>query len=147
MTIEEQERLAARIEHRTDRILKISGLMFLAWQASYFAIFDRVHQPLRTVDMIASAGYVAWACALLMLIATGGGMFRSPAVREMLDDERARAHRASAYRNGFYAVMAVALAAYVVAQTVEIPARILAHVSLSAGVLVAVATLAYLRRS
>lgn len=146
MTLEEQERLAARIEQRTDRILKTSGLMFLAWQASYFAIFNQPHHPLRAVDIVASAGYVAWAAALLMLIATGGGLFRTAEVREILDDERARLHRASAYRNGFWTMLVVALAAYVAAQVTELSAALLAHVSLSSGVLAAVTTLVYLRR-
>jgi len=146
MTNEELEDTAARIAQRTDRILATSGLMFLVWQASYFVIFDRGERELRTVDVVAVAGYVAWACALLMLVATGGGMFRKRDVRAILDDELARAHRASAYRNGFWALIVVALVAFVAAQVTGIPARDLAHVSLSAGVIAAVGTLTYLRR-
>ena len=140
------DQLAARIERRTDRILKMSGLMFLTWQASYFAVFEQAERPLRTVDIVARAGYVAWACALLMLVATGGGLFRSAEVRAILDDELARAHRADAYRNAFWALIGIALGAYLSTQVVEIPSRLLAHIMLSAGVLVAVATLAFLRR-
>ena len=146
MTHHDHDEVAARIERRTDRILKMSGLMFLAWQASYFAVFDQAERPLRTVDIIARAGYVAWACALLMLVATGGGLFRSAEVRAILDDELARSQRADAYRNAFWALIVIALAAYVSTQVVEISSPLLAHVMLSAGVVVAVATLALLRR-
>ena len=146
MTNEERENAAARIEQRTTRILTTSGLMFLAWQAAYFVIFDRGDRPLRTVDLVTIAGYIAWACALLMLLATGGGMFTNKEVRAILDDELARSQSASAYRNGFWALIVVALAALIMAQVIDIPARVLAHVSLSAGVVVAVMTLAYVRR-
>jgi len=146
MTDADHDDHAARIERRTDHILKISGLMFLAWQASYFAVFNQADYQLRTVDVIARAAYVAWACALLMLVATGGGLFRSAAVRAILDDELARSHRADAYRNAFWSLIVIALAAYAATQLVEMSAHLLAHIMLSAGVLVAVATLAFLRR-
>ena len=137
---------AERIEKKTDRILKMSGLMFLTWQISYFTIFNQQADHLRTVDIVARVGYLAWASALLMLVATGGGWYGSAEVRAILDDELARAHRADAYRNAFWAVIAVSLIAYVATHVIDVPAQVLAHVVLSAGVLVAVGTLAYLRR-
>ena len=146
MHIDDSQTHATRIEHRTDRILTISGAMFLIWQASYFVIFNRRDEALRTVDVVASAGFIAWACALLMLLATGGGLFASREVRDVLDDELARSYRARAYRNAFWALMLIAFAAYIAAQLTGLSARTLAHVSLSAGVVVAVATLLYLRR-
>jgi hypothetical protein len=142
---EDLQQLATRIERRTDRILIVSGAMFLIWQVSYFVIFNQRDGALRTVDVVASAGFIAWAGALLMMLATGGGVFANREVQDILDDELARSYRARAYRNGFWALMLIALAAYVAAQVTSISARPLAHVSLSAGVLVAVATLAYLR--
>ena len=142
----DHDEIAARIEKKTDRILKMSGLMFLTWQASYFAIFNQQIDHLRLVDIIARTGYVAWACCLLALVATGGGWYGSPEVRAILDDELARAHRADAYRNAFWAVIVVALIAYIASHVIALPAQLLAHIVLSAGVLVAVATLAYLRR-
>jgi hypothetical protein len=146
MREEHLQLLAERIERKTDRILAVSGSMFLIWQVSYFLIFDRGAGALRSVDVVASFGFIAWACALLMLLATGGGVFASREVRVILDDELARSYRAHAYRNAFWTLIAVALIAYIAAQVTDIPSRVLAHVTLSAGVLVAVATLAYLRR-
>ena len=140
------QHLVTRIEDRTDRILLASGAMFLVWQVGYFTVIHTPQSGLRTVDLVATAGLVAWAGALLLLVATGGGAFRRREVREILDDELARAQRGKAYQNAFWALMLVAFAGYVATTVSEVPARLLAHVSLSAGVLAAVGTLAYLRR-
>ena len=137
---------AARLHHRTQRILVGSGILFVIWQISYFVVFSRPEAAVRAVDTVASAGFVAWGAALLMLVATGGGAFRSHEVREVLDDELARSERAVAYQNAFWAVMVVSLAGYVAGHFTRMPARALAHVSLSAGVVVAVATIAWLNR-
>jgi len=119
--------------------------MFVIWQAAYVTIF----QPspvLRRVDLVSSLGFVAWGAALLMLVASGGGAFRSREVREILQDELARARRAIAYQNAFWAVMLVSLTGYAAAHFTQVSARLLAHASLSVGVVVAVATVAYLNR-
>jgi hypothetical protein len=140
------QQLVARIEGRTDRILLASGAMFLVWQVGYFTVIHTPRSAFRTVDLVATAGLLAWAGALLMLVATGGGAFRRRAVREILDDELAQSQRGKAYQNAFWALMLVAFAGYAATTFAEVPARLLAHISLSAGVLAAVATLAYLRR-
>ena len=135
-----------RIEGRTDRILLTSGAMFLVWQMGYFTVLHTPRSAFRTVDLVATVGLLAWAGALLMLVATGGGAFRGREAREILDDELARSHRGQAYQNAFWTLMLVAFAGYTATTVSEVPARLLAHLSLSAGVLAAVATLAYLRR-
>ena len=137
---------AARLQNRTRRILVSSGLLFVIWQISYFIVFNKPRASVRTVDAVASAGFVAWGAALLMLVATSGGAFRSHAVREVLDDELARSERAAAYQNAFWVVMVVSLGGYVAGHFTQIPGRVLAHVSLSAGVVVAAATIAWLNR-
>lgn len=137
---------AARVQNRTRRILVSSGIMFVIWQLSYFTIFNRPAGAVRPVDAVASVGFVAWSAALLMLVATGGGAFRSRDVREILDDELARAERGVAYQNAFWTVMVVSLAGYMAGHFTEVPGRMLAHVSLSAGVVVAATTIAWLNR-
>jgi len=137
---------AARIESRTRRLLASSGALFVAWQAGYFVIFGPTDGALRNVDAVASLGFIAWAAALLMLLATGGGAFKSRDVREILDDERARSNRRLAYQHGFWVLMLVSLAGYVAASFTTVSARALAHLSLSAGVVVTVATVVRLNR-
>jgi hypothetical protein len=136
---------AARIEDRTTRILISSGLMFGLWQIGYWLLFLPRDGALRRVEIVAGIAFVAWSGALLMLLATGGGAFRARAVREILDDELARSQRARAYQNAFWMMILVTLAAYAAAQFVDLDARLLAHATLSTGVLV-VATVALLRR-
>ena len=120
--------------------------MFVLWQAVYIVIFTPPPGPPRWVDIVMTVALVSWCVALLTLLATGGGAFRRPEVREVLDDELARAQRALAYRNAFHAVMIVGLAAFVVSQFTAIDARHLAHVMVSTGVLVTIATQAFLNR-
>ncbi len=138
--------LAARVSARTNRILITSGAMFVIWQIAYFVVFTPPPGPPRTVDIVRIIALVAWCGALLLLLATGGGVFRHRDVREILDDELVRAQRAQAFQNAFWAVMLVGLVAYVAAQFTVVDARLLAHVILSAGVVVAVTTRAYLDR-
>ena len=114
--------------------------MFVVWQAAYFLIFNPAGSTQRTVDVVASIGFIAWGAALLMLVATGGGIFRGRAVREILDDEWTRATRGVAYQRGFWALMLISLVAYGAAAFVPVSPRTLAHISLSAGVIVTVAT-------
>ena len=137
---------AARLESRTKRLLVSSGLMFVVWQVSYFLIFSPSDGPLRRVDLVATGGFIAWGAALLMLLATGGGAFKSREVRRILDDELTRANRGLAYQYGFWALMLVSLIAYVAASVTAVSVRMLAHASLSAGVIVSVATVALLNR-
>src|SRR5687767_14788566 len=124
-----------RIEGRTDRVLLTSGAMFLVWQVTFFTVVHSPGEAVRNVDVVAMAGLLAWAGALLMLVATGGGAFRSREVREILDDELARSQRGQAFQNAFWALMLVAFAGYVATTFSDVSGRLLAHVSLSAGVL------------
>jgi hypothetical protein len=142
----DRHEFVTRLEDRTTRILVSSGLMFVIWQVSYFMFFVPRDGALRSVDIVMTLAFIAWCGALLVLLATGGGAFRAGDIREILDDELARSQRAQAYQNAFWAMMLVTLAAYVSAQFTRMDARLLAHGTLSVGVLVAVATVAFLRR-
>jgi hypothetical protein len=134
---------AERIERRSQRILWASGVAFVAWQLGFYALYGDGIPTGRNVDIVRAIAFVAWCAALLLLVARGGGLFRSAAVRELLDDELAGARRAAAYRNGFWAMIVIAFAGYALAHLTGIGALVLAHVIMSAGVIVAVATMAY----
>jgi hypothetical protein len=143
---EEPDRTAERIELRTQRILWAAGFAFVAWQLAFFALYSDGIPTGRLVDKVRSIAFIACCAMLLLLIATGGGLLRGRKVRELLDDELARARRATAYRNGFWTMILIALAGYVVAQLTTISALGLAHAGASGGVLAAVVTLAYTGR-
>lgn len=135
--------VAERIGRRTQRILWASGAAFIAWQLAFFTLYGDGIPTGRRVDSVRAIAFIAWCASLLLLVARGGGAFRSSAVRELLDDELAKARRAAAYRNGFSAMIVIAFTGYAAAHLTAIGALALAHVGMSAGVIVAVATLAY----
>jgi hypothetical protein len=137
------DELAERIQRRTQRILWASGLAFLAWQIAWFLLYSDPPPTTRNVDKVRSAAFLAWCAVSLLLVATGGGAFRGARVRELLDDELARARRSQAYRNGFWAMMLVGFAGYGLAHFTPISALYLAHAIVSAGILVTVLTLAF----
>ena len=137
---------AERIARKTHRILWAAGIAFVAWQFAYFAVYSEPGGVVRNVDKVRTFGVLALCAALLFLIATGGGAFAGRRVREILDDELATARRARAYRNGFWAMVAIGFAGYVLAQLSAVTALDLAHVSLSGGVIIAALTLAFLGR-
>lgn len=137
---------ADRIDRKTQRILRASGIAFIGWQVAYFATWSEPGPVLRSVDIVRSIGFIAWSGALLYLVATGGGAFAGRRTRAILDDELAQARRAHAYRNAFWVMTAIALIGYALAQLTHIHAVHLAHLTLSAGVLAAVVTTAYLGR-
>ena len=137
---------AERIERRTRRILWASGILFVAWQLWFFLYYRDSPPAGRSVDQVRSIAFVVWCGALLMLVATGGGHFAGRAVRGIIDDEVTLARRAVAYRNGFWAMIALAFAGYVAAHFTGVSALVLAHLTISAGVIVAVASLAIASR-
>jgi hypothetical protein len=142
----EAENRAERVAVRSHKILWASAAAFMGWQAAYFMVFQRPGSGMRTVDVVVTAGLLAWVLALLVLLATGGGLFAGREVRRILDDELAKANRAVAYRNAFWAMMSIAFAGYVMAQLMPIGELLLAHATLSAGVIVAALTMVALNR-
>jgi hypothetical protein len=131
----EMEAAAERIQRGALRKMALFGAAFLIWQILYFTIFPDPDQGVRTVDIVRTAALLVWSLALLLLFATGGGAFRGRQLRRFLDDERARALRATAYRNGFWTMVAICILAYVATMLTTIRAADLAHICLSAGIL------------
>jgi hypothetical protein len=140
---ENPNEIADRIERRTQRVLWTSAVAFLVWQLCFIALYGGGIPTGRTVDAVRAFAFLGWCVALLLLIATGGGVFRNRAVRELLDDELVRARRAAAYRNGFWAMIIISLLGYGLAHLTSIGALTLAHAGMSAGVVVAAITLAH----
>ena len=143
---ENPDEAAERIGRKTQRILWASGIGFAGWQVAYFVLYAGMEPRHRTVDKVTAVAFLAWCAALLFLLATGGGAFAGRETREIIDDELARAQRASAYRNAFWAMMGIGFAGYVLAQFTAVTSLHLAHATMSAGILVAVLTLALLGR-
>ena len=107
-TISEEAEILNR---RRARMLPALALIFLAQQASYLGIPE---QSGRAVDHLKIGAWFVLSIVLLAGLATGGGWFRSRAVRELLNDEGTQAHRRSGYVYGFWAAMGTALGLYLV---------------------------------
>ena len=110
-----------RVEILTRRrlvMLAIYGIMFLAFQSIVFTSLDAPVSDWRPVDWAKAAGFVGWSLTLIWVLASGGLVFRgwSPDVRAALNDELTQANRAFAYRVGYWTVLAVLMALFVLSQ-------------------------------
>jgi hypothetical protein len=123
---------AERLGRRRARLFVFQGLIFLVWQTTFFT--SPIGAPLRTVDHVKISAWLVWAIALLVLLATGGGLLRSRAVRALMDDELTRRHRIRAYVVGFWMAVASALALYVIGMFEDITAREVIHTILSIAI-------------
>ena len=126
--------------------MAVSAALFLTWQVLYFAVAPDRDATVRNVDLVRSAGLLAWAGALLALFASGGTLIRRARIRDFLDDERTLALRAASYRTAFWVVIAICFAGYAAGMFTQLRAVDLAHVALSAGVLALLGSYLYADR-
>jgi uncharacterized membrane protein len=133
----DMEEAAERVRRGATKRMILFGALFVIWQAGYFILFPDTDERLRNVDIVRTVAFLAWTLALLALFASGGAILGRRRLRPFIDDERAQAVRSRSYRNGFWAMTAVAFLAYVATMIVSIRAADLAHLTLSAGVLAA----------
>lgn len=137
---------ADRLQRRRTRVMTAQGLLFLIWQASYFSSRPDLTEPLRRVTQVQVSAYIVWAAALLLLLGTGGGWWRSKAVREMANDEVTRDHRRSAYVWGYWAVVLGCLGLYVAALFEPLSLMDAIHTLLSVGVVLPMLRFVFLER-
>lgn len=131
MAQETDQELAERLTRRRARVLPLMAIIFISGQSVYFS---DVAEPMRAVDATRISAWLVWALALLLLLATGGGLFRSSKVRALLNDEGTRAHRLRAIAFGFWAAMLACVAVYVSSAFKPVTAREAVHLVLTLGV-------------
>ena len=132
-----------RLNRRRARALPALAIIFLAQQASYLSVPD--HSD-RAVDHVKIAAWLVLTIILLAGLATGGGWFRSRAVRELLNDESTRAHRQQGYVYGFWAAMCTALGLYVVNMFEPVTGREAVHIIVTLAVATALLNFGMLER-
>ena len=99
---------AERMGRARSRIFFVLAVVFFAGQSLYFT-----SSPL-TRDSHARVG--AWlilVVLILMLLATGGFLFRGRKVRDLLNDETSRLNRLASQALGFWVTIITALVVYV----------------------------------
>lgn len=133
--------IAERLTVRRARMLPAFALLLLTQQTVFLS-----NEGSRAVDQVKVGAWAMLTVALLVLLATGGGWLRSAAVRALLNDEATRLHRTRAYATGFWAAMLCGIAAYLLAQLVEITAREAIHVVVTAGLSAALLSFAQQER-
>lgn len=116
---------AERLNRRRARALPALGVIFLAQQASFLSMPAESTRP---VDQVKIVAWLLLTIVLLAGLATGGGWFRSRAVRELLNDESTRAHRQVGYVYGFWAAMGTAIGLYLVNMFEAVSGRDAVHI-------------------
>jgi hypothetical protein len=99
---------AERLGRKRSQVFFALAMVFFAGQSVYFGA------PAATRDSPARVG--AWlilVILMLFLLATGGFLLRGREVRDLLNDESARANRMAAQALGFWATVLALLAVYV----------------------------------
>jgi hypothetical protein len=134
---------AERLSMRRARALPALGIIFLAQQASFLSMPEHAVRP---VDHLKVSAWLVLTIVLLAGLATGGGWFRSRAVRDLLNDESTRAHRQTGYVYGFWAAMGTALGIYIVNMFEPVSGRDAVHIIITAAVATALLNFGMLER-
>lgn len=127
--------IAESIQRRRIRVLWAQSVLFVIWQGAFFTTRHDLNAPLRSVDHVRLSAFAVWAAAMLVLLASGGGLFRGKAVRALLDDEVTRAHRAAAFQWGYWAMVLSSLVLYILSQYVAVTPVEAVHTILTLGVI------------
>lgn len=99
---------AERLGRKRAQVFFVLTIVFFAGQGLYFGA------PEATRDSPPRIGaWLVLVLLMLVLLATGGFLIRGRAVRELLNDESARANRLAAQAVGFWATILALLAVYV----------------------------------
>lgn len=102
---------AERLTRRRARMMPVLALFLFIQQAAFFTQSDLM----RNVDIVRTSGWLLFSAVVLAVLLNGGFWWRSPAVRELMDDEVTRANRADALSRGFAVAMMVGIMVYGVA--------------------------------
>ena len=110
-----------RLSRNRRILLAAYGVMFLSLQA---VVFNRQDDPIaqwRPIHWTFAVGYIGWSFTLIYVLATNGALFRgSPQAAAALNDELTQANRAFAYRIGYWSVLIVLAALFVLGQFFEL---------------------------
>ena len=135
---------AERLSKRRARICAVLAVMFLALQTVYLS-----NGALHENTPISHFKIGAWAVnalVLLFLLASGGNLLRGRAIKNLLNDETTRAHRAMAIIWGFWTMIATGFGLYILAQFEEVTTREALHMLITFGTAVPLLVFSYLER-
>jgi protein-S-isoprenylcysteine O-methyltransferase Ste14 len=134
--------LAERLTLRRARVSTVLALFFLLTMATSLG----TDVPLSRPETFKLAAWVLWAAALLFLLATGGGLSRSAAVRGLMNDDSTIENRRNAMVAGFWATVLTAFVLYAVSLFETVSGRDAIRLMLSAAVACSVLRFGQLER-
>lgn len=129
MAIQQME-LAVKLTLRRARASIVLGILFITSMATSLKADIGDSRP-ATIQL---AAWIVWAIALLVLVAAGGGWFRKPSVRSMMNDDSTIDNRRSALVTGFWAIVLCAFVLYGLSLFENITGREAIRIMLSAAV-------------
>ncbi|HYD23920.1 MAG TPA: hypothetical protein VEB68_03925 [Croceibacterium sp.] len=136
---------ADRLSRRRARMLPLLAVFFLTQQAAFF-LEGSGGDAGRTVDHVKLGAWLLLSGVLLAALWTGGFWLQKREVRDLMDDEVTRGHRAAALSLGFLVAMLTAIALYLVDLFEPMTARMAIHLVVTAGIAAALLRFGLLER-
>jgi hypothetical protein len=133
---------AERLSRRRARVLPFLAILLMIQQGS----FVNHEGPDRPVDHFKIAAWLVLSAVILFALWTGGSWFQPKRVRELLNDEATRAHRAQAFGAAFLASMLGCIFLYVLTLFTQVEARQAIHIILTIGLSAALLSFGFLER-
>ncbi len=134
--------LADRLTLRRARVSTVLAIFFLLTMFSSLG----TDVPLTRPETVKLSAWIVWAAALLFLLATGGGLSRSAAVRGLMNDDTTTENRRNAMVAGFWATVISAFVLYGVSLFEPVSGRDAIRLLLSAAVATSVLRFGVLER-
>ena len=134
MTTRTTAEKAERLSRRRARMLPFLAVIYLTQQISFFT----AGAGDRAVDQVKIGAWVVLSLVLLAALTTKGFWFHSREVRDMVDDEVTRAHRAGAMGWGFVMAILSAIGLFFLSMYEPITTREAVHVIVSFGIAAAI---------
>lgn len=133
---------AERLSKRRARMLPVLAIFYFGQQVTFFS------SPMgdRAVDHFKIGAWVALSLVLMTLLLSGGFWSRTRELRDLLEDETSRAHRADGLGTGFVVAMATGIILYVVGTMTPVSAREAIHIIVSFGIATALVRFGWLER-
>lgn len=122
--------LTDKLALRRARIAVVLGALFIVSMATSMRADITDSRP----AMLQMIAWCVWGAALLVLIGIGGGLFRNPFIRSILNDDSTVENRRRAMVTGFWATVLCAFILYGVSLVETITAREAIRIILSAAV-------------
>ena len=131
---EDNGQLAERLIKRRARVMMALATVFLVAQGSVLDRQAGLDHSLRTVDALHVSAWFVMALALLTLLMTGGGLFRSSQVRALINDESTIRNRHRAMTIGFANAMVACIVIYILSLFRTVGGREAVHIVMSVAI-------------